>query len=199
MKVVFYKKEFSSYLHKSFWVRLVPLSFVWILRKIKCFDNEDFFISCFDNLHNFIKDFIFNIFDVIVDEPLTRSWNLAKCLSRRFVDQIERLNVERVDFISLNCFLTLLHKRSQILDIEKIFCSVIEKINSNNEFVAVNHCFFKIFESFERICQKSRFFFAYFFMIFIVMIDCNVMREVIIVKSDVQSFVHNDITLSLNW
>ena len=156
MRVISHDSKLSPYFHEPIRVRVVPPPLVSIWWRIKCFGSHGFSISCFDDLLDRTKRPHSNTFDYIVDEPIMRSWNLARCLSRWRAVQPKRLNTRRVDLAPLSCSLALLHKRPQVLDVTRSPSSVIGKLNPDDEAAAMDR---RLFESVKRagwICQKPR-------------------------------------------
>ena len=197
MGVVSHDSKLSPYLHEPVRVRVVPPPLVSIWWRIKYLGGQGLPISCLDDLQDLTKRSHSNIFDHIVDEPVMRSRSLARCLSRRPAVQTERLNARRVDLAPLSCSLALFHKHPLVVDVAGCPCSVVGKLNPDDEAAAVDRRLFESVRSAERICQKLRLLPPHFFLVQAVLADCGAMRRVVVVKPDVQSLVHSYVALKV--
>lgn len=196
MGVVSHDSKLSPYLHEPARVRVVPPPLISIWWRVKYLGGQGPPISCLDNLQDFTKRSHSNIFDLIVDEPVTRSWSLARCLSRRLAVQAKRLDARRVDLAPLSCFMALLYKRPQVLDVARGSCSVVGKLNPDGEAAAVDRCLFEFVGSAGRICQKPRLLSPHFLLVPAVLADCGAVRRVVVVQPDVQSLVYSNVALN---
>ncbi len=196
MRVIPHDSKLSPYLHEPVRIRVVPPPLVSIWWRIKYLGGQGLPISCLDDLQDLTKCSHSNSFDHVVDEPVTRSWSLARCLSRRPAVQAERLNARRVDLTPLSCSLALLHKRPQVLDVARGPRYVVGELNPDGEAAAVDRRLFESVRSAGRICQEPRLLPPHFLLVQAVLADCGAVRRVVIVKPDVQSLVHSDIALN---
>ncbi len=196
MGVVFHDSKLSPYLHEPARVRVVPPPLVSIWWMIKYLGCQGLPISCLDDLQDFTIRSRSNILDLIVDEPVTRSWSLARCLSRRLAVQAKRLDTKRVNLAPLSCFLALCHKRPQVLDVARGSYSVVGKLNPDSEAATVDCRLFESVGSAGRICKEPHLLRPHFLLVPAVLADCGAVRRVVVVQPDVQSLIHSNIALN---
>jgi hypothetical protein len=87
------------------------------------------------------------------------------------------------------------NKCSQIVDVSRICCCVIEKLDLDDKFIRINRDVVKSISCVRFICQNLSLFFSYLLLILISIINCDFACRMIIVHSNTQIIVYNNVVL----
>ena len=122
MRVVPHNSKLSLYLGQPLEVICIVLPLVgWTEEAL---GGEVFPIAQLDELANLTKCALSNSSVVVIDRPLAGGLGLTWCCSGGFAVKAKRAD-------GRNCFLALLEECLQVLDVLRIGCSVVGKLDFN--------------------------------------------------------------------
>lgn len=197
MKVVSHEGELSTYFNKPLRVMFVSPSLVPVWWRVERFGCENLPVSGLDDLVDSTIYSLSNLFDLIVNKPITWSQGFTGCSSRRFTIQAKCVDTRQFDLAHLSCFLALLGEFTQIFDIVGACCYMVRKLNPDCKTAAVNRPFFKYIGSARLVCENPRFLSPHLGVVLAILADCRAVRRLIVVQPDTKSLVHSDVALEL--